>query len=61
MKKYNAIEKQQMMVLSDLLDDSLSIDERVEIQKSNLDINKLVDLNLIKNSTVSEKLKKKNY
>lgn len=59
MKVYSAIEKQQIMILSDLLNSPLTIEEVIEVQKSNLDIDKLIDKESIESSSISEELKNK--
>lgn len=59
MKAYSAIEKQQIMILSDLLDRPLTIEEVIEVQKSDLDIDKSIDKESINNSSISQELKDK--
>ena len=57
MKKYNALEKQQIMLKSDLLGDSFTSDERELLQK--LDTDKLIDPKQLVSFSINEELKKK--
>lgn len=59
MENFTAIQKQQIMLLSDLLKEPLTKNEIIELKNSNLDVEKKIDKEQLKESTLCVELQNK--